>query len=309
MIKVVITGANGFVGRHLLADIDASRFDITVITRSPEKKTGMFPTQVKVVKADLNDEQSLINALAGADLLINTAAEVRNASRLAETNIEGTKKLVKAILKNKVPRVIHLSSVGVVGMQYSTTPVIVNEETVCDPKNEYERTKLESEVILKDASREGEFSLAVLRPTNVFGESHPFNALLKLMQHVTSEKAFIQSRDAVFNYVYVKDLTASIIFMVNSPGVSGTFNIGEALPAKEFVRILNELLVKKQKTIIIPWFVVKAANIAGIKIINSVSNRVEYSDAALKRFFSYPFGIKEGLERTITDFKKKGLLS
>lgn len=309
MLNVLITGASGFVGQHLLEDLTQKEFSVSVITRSPEKKMRIIPDDLKVIKADLNDEVSLLNALKNIDVLINTAAEVRNANKLAETNINGTKNLIRAIVANKVSRVIHLSSVGVVGMQYNSEQTIINEQALCQPKNEYERTKLESEELLIEASREFGFSLVILRPTNVFGENHPYNALLNLIRHADSGKPLLGTSNAMVNYVYVKDLTAFIIKVLNSENISGIFNVGEAQKLSVFYSYLSACLNKKSKQITIPQFLVNFINGLGIKKLQAVSNRVEYSDQLLKEYFKYPFGLKKGIERTINWYREKGMIA
>jgi nucleoside-diphosphate-sugar epimerase len=307
MLKLLITGASGFVGQHLLEGIDTARFDIRVITRDINKKIPL-PAGAQVVQADLNDEASLIKASAGVDVLINTAAEVRDPAKLAETNIEGTKKLIRAIIENRIQQLIHLSSVGVVGMQYRSTPVVVDEQSHCDPKNEYERTKLESERLLKEASARYGFRLVILRPTNVFGESHPFNALLNMAQHISSGKPLLQSSGAMVNYVYVKDLTEAILAFTKDASPSGTYNVGEAMSLEDFTTVISAALQKKKNTLKVPQFLINFMSRLGLKKFNTVSNKVEYDDAALKSVFSYPYGIKKGVENTIAYYKKKGLL-
>jgi nucleoside-diphosphate-sugar epimerase len=308
MLKVLITGASGFVGQHLLEDMDHSRFDTTVITRKPDKQMRVMPHEVKILKADLNDQDSLINAFSGIEVLINTAAEIRNADKLILTNINGTLNLIKAVVENKIRKVIHLSSVGVVGMQYSSQPMDVNENTDCDPKNEYERTKLESERMLTEASRKYGFELVILRPTNVFGEYHPYNSLLNFMQHIISGKPMVQTTGALVNYVYVKDLSAAILAFVNNEHPGKTYNVGEAMLLKNFTDLIAASLHKKNKKIFVPQFLVNFISGMGLNKLNTVSNRVRYDDSQLKTSFQYRYGIKVGLERTVAHYKEKGMI-
>ncbi|MGZ4057200.1 MAG: SDR family oxidoreductase [Bacteroidia bacterium] len=76
--KVAITGASGFIGRHLLEDIEPSQFDLYLITRNKGKKLHNIPANAIVVEADLSDYESMNKAFAGIDVIIDIAAEVRN---------------------------------------------------------------------------------------------------------------------------------------------------------------------------------------------------------------------------------------
>jgi nucleoside-diphosphate-sugar epimerase len=307
-LKIAITGASGFIGQHLLEDISHTSFSVRIITRNPLKTIGHVTPETEIIKADLKDLGSLKKAFAGIDVIVNIAAEVRNDKLLADTNIEGTKNLIKAATENKVKKIIHLSSVGVVGMQYSDCLTHVSEETECAPKNEYERTKLESEKLLLDADKKNNWQLTILRPTNVFGENHPYNALLHLMNHIHSEKPTVCTRLAKVNYLYVKDLSQLIVKLISDEKEYGIVNVGQHKDLNAFVKLISAELGKKPKMVIIPPFLIKISNLVGINILKSVSNGVIYQDEKLKCFYKYPFGIEQGLRNTIEYYKKQNLI-
>ena len=304
----MITGAGGFIGRHLLEDIDPRTVDMTVITRDPSRQFPYLPAGTKVVRADLADADSLVRAFSGADLILNIAAELRRPEKMVETNVEGTKNIIRAMKENGVKRIIHLSSVGVVGAQYSHSPQSVSEETPVSPKNEYERTKLLSEELLKKAAADGAFDLAVLRPTNVFGEHHPYHALLNFISRTGNEKVMMHTPGAMVNYVYVKDLTGAMIRLIDNIDKNGVFNTGDAVSLKEFAAFIADELNVRGKAYTIPLFLVKFMEMLGVKKLRPVSNAITYDDRRLKEFYDYPYGVKKGLQRTIAHYKKQHLL-
>lgn len=306
-LKIVITGATGFVGRHLLEDIDPSKYTVRVITRNKEKKI-IVPAGFEIMEANLNDVNLLKKAFEGMDVIVNMAAEVRDEKNLEETNVVGTQNLIDAALSTNVSKVIHLSSVGVVGMQYSNAPVIINENTACSPKNEYERTKLASEQLLIQAHQQNKFSLTILRPTNVFGEHHPFNALLHLINHIYSGKMTACTRSATVNYVYVKDLTSLILQLISDEQEYGIVNVGSSCNLNSMMSMLADELHKKKNIISAPQFLVNFIELTGIKKLRVLSNRVVYSDEKLKTFYKYPYGIEKGLKRVISFYNEQSLI-
>jgi nucleoside-diphosphate-sugar epimerase len=307
--NILITGATGFVGRHLLQDIDADNYQIRLTTRKHQQKLQKLYPNFEVVVADLNNLNELKDALCGIDVVINTAAEVRNEGQLAITNIGGTRNLIEAVVYHKIKKLIHLSSVGVVGKQYSASEIIIDEENKCFPKNEYERTKLISEDLIIEAQKLHQFKLDIIRPTNVFGENHPFNALLGLFKYIKSGKPFIYGSHAKVNYVYVKDLTYLICYLLKIKDDKGIVNIGQSVDLAYFYQQVQEILISKNKNIIIPDFLTFAFNSIKVKKIESVTNKVVYSDKKLLEFYNYPYGEFEGLKRTITHYKHLNLLT
>lgn len=306
--RIVITGITGFVGQHLLEDIDVSVYDITVITRNVSKKMRIEPKGVTILEANLLDVDSLEKAFEGNDVLINLAAEVRNISQLEETNVQGTKNIIEAVRRTGIQHVIHLSSVGVVGKGYNDTTTIVGEEHLQDPKNEYERTKLISEKIFLEAAKEHNLGLTVLRPTNVIGEFHPFDALLNLMVRIQSKKVLLYRDNAVVNYVYVKDLTYLIIDILKTGKDVGIMNVGNHLQLKQFYTILGKYLDVKLTIAKIPSFLIKLAILLKINQFKGFSNKVIYSDDKMRKNFGYHFGIEKGLERVIEYYRKNNKL-
>lgn len=305
--KVIITGATGFVGKHLLNFLDTTSNQFTLLTRSREKLSGVSDA-FSVVYGDLNDPDSLKKAFEGQDILINLAAEVRNQDLLEQTNVIGTNHLIEAVKSSSIRKVIHLSSVGVVGKAYSLNLLSVNESESPTPQNKYEVTKLKSEQNLTKELGHG-FELVVLRPTNVFGEMHPFNALNNLFNYIQAGKKMIYMNGAQVNYVYVGDLCQAINWFLEHEGHTGIFNVGGSMPLEDLYGLIEQKLNVRGKRVKIPVFLVKWAERMGIRKLRSVSNRVIYDDSALMtKIGEYDFGIDKGLNLTINYFRKKGLL-
>lgn len=304
--KVIITGATGFVGKHLMKFLDLTKYNYTLLTRNPDKLAGEFQG-FSVVFGDLNDLDSLKNAFSGHDILINLAAEVRNQDLLEQTNITGTNNLVEALKSANIKNVIHLSSVGVVGKVYSPNPLVVSESELPTPQNKYEQTKLKSEEIL--LIQKENFELVVLRPTNVFGEMHPFNALNNLFNHVQAGKTMVYTKQAKVNYLYVGDLCKVIIWFLEHEGHPGVYQVGNAIPLVEFYDQIEKKLNLHGKRFVFPNSLVKCSELMGVRKLRAISNQVVYDDSKLKTLIgSYHFGIDKGLDLTIDYFRKKGLL-
>jgi nucleoside-diphosphate-sugar epimerase len=307
MKRILITGATGFVGKHMIEMIDCSAHHVVLLTRDP-KKLNHVADRFEIVQGDLNDPESLKTACAGVDVLINLAAEVRNIEMLEKTNVQGTLNLIEAIHSSGIARVIHLSSVGVVGKGFSAQPYIVTESEIPTPQNEYERTKLKSERLLLDHAKD-HYRITVLRPTNVFGEYHPFQALLHLMQRMQQTSKCPYVTGAMVNYVYVKDLCATILHFMEHTANEEVYQVGGAMLLSDFYSELATSLKSNTKTLRIPFWFQNLLSMAGIKKLRSLANKTIYDDSKLiKEIGKYPFGIKQGLERTVHYYRNQKLV-
>lgn len=307
-LRIVITGATGFVGQHLLEEIDAEKYVITIITRDKSRKIRFLPKNCFVSEADLLNTDSLKTAFKNQDVLINLAAEVRNIAKLEQTNITGTKNLIEAVRFSSIKKIIHLSSIGVTGKSYSNSTLNVDETTYCTPLNEYERTKYISEKLFFESMKDNKLILNILRPTNIYGEYHPFKALLRLMLHIRSGKILIYNKSSAVNYVYVKDLTSLICKLIEDNKEYGIINVGRAEDIETFFSEIATQLNVNYKSYAISPVIIKFVRILGIKKFNAVSNKVIYSDQKLNGFFYYSYGLNKGLKQTIEHYKKQNLL-
>lgn len=303
-INVVITGATGFVGQHLLEGIDYTKWNVRILSRNFEKIGWADMQHCEKVKADLSDVNSLLKAFTDQDIIINIAAEIRDTAKMEASNIQGVKNLIFAARECGVKQIVHLSSVGVVGMQYASHSVMVDESFPCAPKNKYESTKLVSEQLLKEFASASDVSLSILRPTNVIGEHHPFNALLNLSLQLKKGLPALYTKGAKVNYVYVKDVVDAILQATTEQEAFTTRTLGASYSLYDFYKILGEAMSIKIRFVRIPSLLVTLLNIFGIKKLNAISNKVEYSTQGSLMNYN----LEKGIHRTIDFYKQSDSL-
>ena len=90
-MKVLVTGATGFLGGHLASALVARGDSVRARSRGSGEETRLQKTHVEIVRGDLKDRESLRKAIAGVDVVCHTAAAMRGSWReYAETTIQGT---------------------------------------------------------------------------------------------------------------------------------------------------------------------------------------------------------------------------
>jgi dihydroflavonol-4-reductase len=170
---VLVTGATGFVGSHLTRRLLARGEAVRVLVRRESKPDNLEGLAVERVVGDLTDPASLAKAVAGCRAVFHAAADYRlwapNPWVLYETNVRGTRGLLRASLAAKVGRVVYTSTVGALGIPANGRPG--NEETpaaLADMVGHYKRSKFLAEAEARQAAREG-LEVVIVNPSTPVG--------------------------------------------------------------------------------------------------------------------------------------------
>jgi nucleoside-diphosphate-sugar epimerase len=122
--RIAVTGANGFVGRHLVIAARAASWDVVGIVRSREAAEAVERAGARPAMVPSLDAAALAPAFAGADAIVHLAQIGAGHADAYETvNVEGTREVADAAARARVPRIAYLSGLGVAhyGMTRRTT--------------------------------------------------------------------------------------------------------------------------------------------------------------------------------------------
>lgn len=161
-MKILLTGATGFIGRELLAQQKA---DYLCVVRTPLKS----PEQCIVADlcADVDWSQHLDNCNAIIHLAGVAHNKAQNAADFYAVNRDATIKLARDAAAAQVKRFVFVSTIGVNGT--STHGEALSADSKCDPQSDYARSKYEAEKALMDISKETGLEVVIVRPTLVYG--------------------------------------------------------------------------------------------------------------------------------------------
>lgn len=186
MSKILVTGANGFIGKALVEHLATNRRSVRAMTRSP---LGCSHRKVECAVADLSDDKGLNLACADVSCVIHLAGRAhiikeRVTSPLEafrEVNVNGTVALIQASARSGVSRFVFVSSIGVNGDRTDSRPF--SENSVPEPCTDYARSKYEAEQALISCCEQAGIEWVIVRPPMVIDSNAPgnFARLLRLV--------------------------------------------------------------------------------------------------------------------------------
>jgi nucleoside-diphosphate-sugar epimerase len=293
-VNVAITGGSGFIGRKLLDALVRQGHAVKVLSR--RSPPAFFSSDIQVVTGDLiAPDCPLGQFVRGREVLFHCAGEVGDAAAMRLLHVEGTRRLLKAVLNEAVQtgRSIHwvqLSSVGVYGppSPAAKTVRVVTEDTPTCPQGEYEVTKTLADELVLQACRRGPMTCSIVRPSNVFGAAMPNPSLRSLGAMVRRGLFFYIGRaGAVATYVHVDDVVETLLQCGTDPRAKGeTFNLSNDCLLEEMMGGMASALGVRKPSWRLPESLVRAGVFLAAKVV-AVPLTQDRIDALVSRT-SYP---------------------
>ncbi len=213
-MKVLLTGATGFVGSHIVEELISNNHDVIAAIRKTSNLKWIKDSPVQFEYCSLNDVETLSKIVSSVDVIIHCAGVVRalNWENYYTTNVAGTKNLIQAAIKNKsnIKKFRYISSQAAMGPSKTEKPKILTEKE--KPVSNYGKSKLLAEQEVKKL--EGQIPYTIIRPASVYGPRDKdififFNLVKHHLKPNTYNKRFIQ-------LVFVKDIAKVISLSLNN---------------------------------------------------------------------------------------------
>ena len=249
--KYLVTGAAGFVGLFMVKKLIEHGIPVRAMVRKREQIPALEKLGVEVVLGDLGDRESLDRCVSGMKGVFHIASIFRQAglpeSVFYDINAEGTRRLLEASIAAGVERVIHCSTVGVLG-DIKNPPA--DEHTEFSPGDMYQRTKLEGEKIAMEYFGSGRIGGVVIRPAMIYGPTD--SRTLKLYKMIAKGHFFYVGKGlATVHWIDVRDLVEAFRLAMFKPELNAEVYIiagRSARTLKEMAEMVAENLKVKK-----PW--------------------------------------------------------
>jgi dihydroflavonol-4-reductase len=245
-MRILATGALGFIGRHFLLAALAAGITVTAFNRTPTLPKRALAQQfqsrgVNFHEGDVENPESLIPAMDGVQSVCHFASAFRESGMTDDyfirVNVDGTRNVMQAAAAQGVRRFVFCSTAGIYGSQ---VPGVINESAPVNPANVYERSKVEAEAMVRaEAARLG-MEYAIFRPAVVYG---PHDERLLKMFKSASRGRFPLFGDGSGrrHMVYVGDVAAAALQACLLPQAAGQEMIvagPRAAPLREILGVL-----------------------------------------------------------------------
>lgn len=232
-MRIAVTGAGGFIGRHVVRALSAGGHELTASDR-PGIEVEELPAGVRWRAADLLDPAAVHALVEGHDAAVHCAGLFDlGAERAALTaaNVTAVERVVEACRAAGVKRLVHLGTTGVYGR-----PRVVpcDERQPPRPRHAYEETKALGELVARGAMRD--LRVTVLRPTLVYGPYGRYGLCMYIGALVLAQAAGRMQipglvRTHRLSAVHVEDVARAVAFVVDEPSTDGEiYNLADATP-------------------------------------------------------------------------------
>lgn len=259
-MKVLVTGADGFIGSHLVEVLISKGYEVRAfIYYNSFNSWGWLDTVPQTIKdsidifaGDVRDPHGVDVAMRGCDAVLHLAALIgipysyHSPSAYVDTNITGTLNILQAARSHEVSKVVHTSTSEV----YGTAQFIpITEEHPVVGQSPYSATKIGADQLALSFFRSFDMPVTVIRPFNTYGPRQSARAVIPtIISQIAqkSESLVLGSLDPTRDFNFVKDTVSGFISLLESESVIGEcVNIGNGYDlsigklAQEIANLMN----------------------------------------------------------------------
>ena len=300
--RVLVTGATGFIGRHVVLQLAKRNFDVAVPPRR-----------------ELGPQTEWRDTLAGVDAVVHLAAlaheramaceRARDYETLRRVNVLGTERLAREAAAAGARRFLFLSSIGVCGDETHGIPF--TEQSAPAPRSLYAKSKLEAEQLLDRVSADTGMAVAIVRPTLVYGPGNTGN-FLRLLHAVDRDWPLplggVRNRR---NLAYVGNVVSLIEALLRHADPAGYWVVcdREAVSTPDLIRGLAVAMGRQPRLLSIPpaWLRAGSRLLGREDVFRRLVGSLEVDCGKAQRLLGWqpPVAVGDGLAETAAWYRDK----
>jgi UDP-glucose 4-epimerase len=240
-MRVFVTGGAGFIGSHVARVLVEAGHAVTVLDNLSTGRRELVPAEARFIRGDLKQEQRLPDWLAGHEAVIHLAAlvpvavSVERPVAFAENNVVNTVRLLEAMRRAGVGRIVFSSSATVYGLPRRLP--LSEDAPLGLASNPYGASKVSAEAFIAAYNRLHAIDAIILRYFNPYGPNELCEPETHLIPNVVSAALAKQpiplfwNGEQVRDFIYVEDLAAAHLAVLEQKGLQ-YFNVGSETGTK-----------------------------------------------------------------------------
>jgi dihydroflavonol-4-reductase len=299
MKKVLITGANGFLGSNLTRELYRMGYDIRIIVRPAADLKSIADIPCDVFFGHIDNIEHVLDAMKGCDIVIHAACITEqwgvSFAEYEKINFTATRHITAACLTLKVKQFIYVSTANTIGPGNKQHPGNeLNGFTLFNANSGYINSKYLAQQYVLEQVAAKQLPGIVVNPTFMIGPNDVKPSSGKLILYGLKHRLLFYPPGGK-NFVHIKDVCKGIINAMEKGKTGDCYLLaGQNLSYGEFFRLLKKISGKRQLLIPIPGFVLKMAGMIGS--LPGISGKLNYSTAYMLCLDNYYSGKKSERE-------------
>ncbi len=255
-MKILVTGGAGFIGSDLVRKLGKEEYKVSVIDKltyaGDIKRVEEVLDLINFYREDLADLKSMLEIFEKEkpDIVVHYAAEthvdrsILNPDIFFQTNVMGTLNLLKASMKFKVRKFIHISTDEVYGELPLNSNEKFTEDSPLKPNSPYSASKASSDMLVRAFVETYDFPAIIVRASNNYGPwQYPEKLIpLSVSKLISGEKVPVYGTgENVRTWLFVEDFTEAVSHIIEKGREGEIYNVGSS-EEKKNLEVIKELL-------------------------------------------------------------------
>ncbi len=291
MVKILITGATGFIGNHLIQHLLQKNVTIRALIRDTKKSTNL-PKEIEIVEGDLTNADSLHGICTGIETVYHLAGYAHAwadnnpafTNQHNSINLQGSKNILNEAIRSNVKKFIFFSSVKAV----RDSEQCIDEQYISPPNSPYGIAKREAEKWILDTAKTHKIHACILRPSLVYGPAWKGN-LDSMLRSI--DRGYFPPLPETHNrrsLISVTDICHAALLAADNPKANGQIYFvtdGQYYSTRELYVLMRQALGKQVPRWHVPlWFFKVLASIGDIGK-KMTGRRLPFNSDAMSKLF------------------------
>jgi nucleoside-diphosphate-sugar epimerase len=270
MMEILVTGGNGFVGRHVVSALQDRGDSVRVLALPSEETSWLEERGIAVHRGNVLHPDTLVAPLKGVDRVLHLAAMMdvwRPLAHYHAVNVTGTESVCRAALAAGVRRLVHMSSSSIYGMALGRP---ADESFPLAPfRDPYPITKAAGDVLVQRMIVEDHLPAVIIRPDQIFGPGDHLHFARMADRLRAGRGIIVGAGDNALPFVFVTDVVQGLLLALDHERAVGeAYNITNDRPLtqRQFLHAIAQEIGARPPRLHVPYHALYAAGHAAERL-------------------------------------------